>query len=154
MHSLYFDLIVIFWIKYNSAGASLYLIQNITMRSKYNSCNVLFTIKYIYWMVNWAVFYFKTLISSVKHEDSCSHRHHHHVASQTDITAVPERDVGQIFFQRENRELTQMQLPHMEHRRMVEEHSFLTPSPDKIVGWQSSREHTELFSWLCVSIVV
>ena len=46
MHLLYFDLIVIFWIKYNSAGASLYLIQNITMRSKYNSCIVLFTIKY------------------------------------------------------------------------------------------------------------
>ena len=47
MHSLYFDLVVIFWIKYNSAGASLYLIQNITTRPKYNSCNVLFTIKYL-----------------------------------------------------------------------------------------------------------
>ena len=46
MHSLYFDLVVIFWIKYNSAGASLYLIQNITTRPKYNSCNVLFTIEY------------------------------------------------------------------------------------------------------------
>ena len=45
MHSLYFDLVVIFWIKYNSAGASLYLIQNITTRPKYNLCNVLFTIK-------------------------------------------------------------------------------------------------------------
>ena len=46
MHLCYFDLVVIFWKKYNSASASLYLIQNITTRPKYNSCNVLFTIKY------------------------------------------------------------------------------------------------------------
>ena len=52
MHSLYFDLMVIFWIKYNSAGASLYLIQNITTRPKYNSCNVLFTIKYSFFDLN------------------------------------------------------------------------------------------------------
>ena len=48
MHLLYFDLIVIFWIKYNLAGASLYLIQNITTQPKYNSCNILFTIKYFW----------------------------------------------------------------------------------------------------------
>ena len=36
MHSLYFDQVVIFWIKYNKALAELYFIQNITMRSKYN----------------------------------------------------------------------------------------------------------------------
>ena len=32
--------------KYNSAGASLYFFQNITTRSKYHSCIVLFTIKH------------------------------------------------------------------------------------------------------------
>ena len=67
MHELYFDQVVIFWIKYNEApteldctviniilyieynlvGAPLYLIQNITPWSKYNSCIVLFTIKEI-----------------------------------------------------------------------------------------------------------
>ena len=38
MHELYFDQVVIFWIKYNEAPAELYLIQNITTRSKYNEC--------------------------------------------------------------------------------------------------------------------
>ena len=38
MHELYFDRGVIFWIKYNEAQAELYLIQNVTMRSKYNEC--------------------------------------------------------------------------------------------------------------------
>ena len=47
MHSWYFDLIIIFWIKYNSASASLYLIQNIITWPKYHSCIVLFTIKYL-----------------------------------------------------------------------------------------------------------
>ena len=46
MHSLYFDQVILFWIKYSSAGTSLYLIKNITTWSRYNSCIVLFTIKY------------------------------------------------------------------------------------------------------------
>ena len=46
LHELYFDRVVIFWITYNKAPAELYLIQNITTWSKYNSCIVLFTIEY------------------------------------------------------------------------------------------------------------
>ena len=38
LHELYFGQVVIFWIKYNEAPAELYLIQNITLRSKYNKC--------------------------------------------------------------------------------------------------------------------
>ena len=38
LHELYFGRVVIFWIKYNEAPAELYLIQNITTRSKYNEC--------------------------------------------------------------------------------------------------------------------
>ena len=46
MHLCYFDLVVIFWMKYNLAGSSLYLIQNIMIWPKYHSCIVLFTIKH------------------------------------------------------------------------------------------------------------
>ena len=38
LHELYFGRVIILWIKYNEAPAELYLIQNITTRSKYNKC--------------------------------------------------------------------------------------------------------------------
>ena len=38
MHGLYFDWVIVFWIKYNEVPTELYLIPNITMRLNYNEC--------------------------------------------------------------------------------------------------------------------